>query len=853
MLMVFGLQPKPLWTTLPCMKLQSDHALGTTAMDPVFYENTIPQLETIQPRIEMNNYIVYDQTKDVENSSGIWGFKNNEESQHINEGCAQEKKGSGSRKIKPIQNPALKLKTPIAYQRDSDPNMLPIEKEGRAVCVNCGAIGVKHSFYTKRRNYCSQSCVKAAIETCEDLGETTSQSALEETEVSATNQSNENLSLNETPKPDVNNFLNPIAKEQSVAQQKTDEESNDDESVSYVMYPTDDDALFPPDKRPCRPVQQSYNWVKDLTTKNYQVAPVHCFRYAPMSDCWDDMTVGIKVEVVNTDCDNFSEEYPDYFWVASIVHIAGYKAKLRYEGYESDDSSDFWVNLCSSIVHPVGWCATRGKPLIPPKSIQSRQRDWKEFLVRRLTGARTLPSNFRMKIFESLKSKFRIDLTLELVDREYISKVKVANILNIIGKRLELRYYDDEEQVFWVHENSPLVHPVGWAGRVGHDLCASDEYRDRISKGLRDKDDATEDLFPMSLSHRAGFLVGMKLEAIDPLNLATICVATIMKVLNDGYLMISIDFYNSTPKDWFCYHCSSASIMPAGFCDTHGINLKPPQNYSEPFKWKEYLEQSGSVAAPKHLFDLEVPKHEFQTGMKLECTDLMNPHLVCVATIARIAGRLVEVHFDGWENDFNQWVDCCSPDIFPVGWCELVGYKLEGPVVSQQTNEVRHAKPKVKKAKKRITIKKSTELSRVMPSAIPTSCYTSFDLCQTWAANNKISSNCERSPVSATEPLGPDQSLPVACNVTTIKEDRSCDKSFLETDAETWSERDVCQFLTFNHCAAYCGVFNVDGKKLLNLTKEEIIHMTGNKVGPSLKIFDLIQQLKNKAKRKKYL
>lgn len=79
----------------------------------------------------MNNYIVYDQIKDVENSSGIWGFKNNEESQHINEGCAQEKKGSGSRKIKPIQNPALKLKTPIAYQRDSDPNMLPIEKEGR--------------------------------------------------------------------------------------------------------------------------------------------------------------------------------------------------------------------------------------------------------------------------------------------------------------------------------------------------------------------------------------------------------------------------------------------------------------------------------------------------------------------------------------------------------------------------------------------------------------------------------------------------------------------------------------------------------------------------------------------------
>lgn len=41
---------------------------------------------------------------------------------------------------------------------------------------------------------------------------------------------------------------------------------------------------------------------------------------------------------------------------------------------------------------------------------------------------------------------FRVDLTLELVDKEYISNVKVAKILSIIGKRLELRYYDNEEQ-----------------------------------------------------------------------------------------------------------------------------------------------------------------------------------------------------------------------------------------------------------------------------------------------------------------------------------------------------------------------------------------------------------------------
>lgn len=63
----------------------------------------------------------------------MWEFKNDTENIKQKEISAQERKApvSNTRKIKPVQNPALKLKTPIAYQRDSDPNMLPIEKEGR--------------------------------------------------------------------------------------------------------------------------------------------------------------------------------------------------------------------------------------------------------------------------------------------------------------------------------------------------------------------------------------------------------------------------------------------------------------------------------------------------------------------------------------------------------------------------------------------------------------------------------------------------------------------------------------------------------------------------------------------------
>jgi hypothetical protein len=55
------------------------------------------------------------------------------------------------------------------------------------------------------------------------------------------------------------------------------------------------------------------------------------------------------------------------FLSISYVIFIGYYVLLRYEGFGNDKSGDFWTHLCSSSVHHVGWCANKGKPLIPPK------------------------------------------------------------------------------------------------------------------------------------------------------------------------------------------------------------------------------------------------------------------------------------------------------------------------------------------------------------------------------------------------------------------------------------------------------------------------------------------------------
>lgn len=91
----------------------------------------------------------------------------------------------------------------------------------------------------------------------------------------------------------------------------------------------------------------------------------------------------------------------------------------------------------------------------------------------------------------------------------------------------------------------------------------------------------------------------------------------------------------------------------------------------------------------------------FCTGMKIECADLMDPRLVCVATIAKTVGRLLKIHFDGWEDEYDQWLDSQSPDMYPVGWCVLVGHKLEGPPPVVRPVVAQKISPKTTKKKGR--------------------------------------------------------------------------------------------------------------------------------------------------------
>ncbi|XP_048355916.1 lethal(3)malignant brain tumor-like protein 4 isoform X1 [Sphaerodactylus townsendi] len=123
------------------------------------------------------------------------------------------------------------------------------------------------------------------------------------------------------------------------------------------------------------------------------------------------------------------------------------------------------------------------------------------------------------------------------------------------------------------------------------------------------------------------------------------------------------------------------------------LNLKNRKN-AKPIKqvipgkkyvwnWISYLEEERMMAVPLKLFkesqSFPQNKNGFKVGMKLEGLDPDHPSLFCVLSVAEVQGYRMRLHFDGYSECYDFWVNADSPDIHPVGWCEKTGHKLLPP------------------------------------------------------------------------------------------------------------------------------------------------------------------------------
>ncbi|XP_035210845.1 polycomb protein SCMH1-like isoform X2 [Stegodyphus dumicola] len=178
------------------------------------------------------------------------------------------------------------------------------------------------------------------------------------------------------------------------------------------------------------------------------------------------------------------------------------------------------------------------------------------------------------------------------------------------------------------------------------------------------------------------FKIGMKLEAFDPRNVTSTCIATVVGI-QGPLLRLRLD--GGDNKNDFWRLVDSSEIHPIGHCEKTGGMLQPPLGFRmNASSWPMFLLKTlnGADIAPSKIFMKEPPTPEcnkFEVGVKLEALDRKNPHLICPATVGTVKEEMIFITFDGWRGAFDYWCKYDSRDIFPVGWCKASGHPLQLP------------------------------------------------------------------------------------------------------------------------------------------------------------------------------
>lgn len=463
--------------------------------------------------------------------------------------------------------------------------------------------------------------------------------------------------------------------------------------------------------------EAEFNWEEYMEETGANAAPHTTFRHVEIS-LQSSFQPGMKLEVAN-------KNSPDTYWVATIITTCGQLLLLRFSGYGDDRKADFWCDVMTAELHPVGWCTQNNKTLMPPEAIKEKYNDWTEFLVQDLTGSRTAPANL---LEGPLRGKNTVDLivetsVMELQDLSDPFLYWPVTVIQNVGGRLRLRYAglseEHQTQDTWLFYLDVRLRPLGWAEE--NHLTLEPPTGLRSLKSAPDWQRALEDArldgqknpLPLEVfkDHvdlpKHSFKAGMKLEMVSPWEQLQICPVSVTKVYDEIYFQVTLDdlSVDAKPRSVVC-HSDSPGILPVQWCLKNGVSLERPRgSEGQDFDWADYLKQSGTEAAPDGCFPDTWQNRGFAKDMWLEAVNPHRPAEVCVAQITQVRGRLLWLRLEGVAKPLSEHlVDVDSMDIFPVGWCEANAYPLTPPL-----------KPVCQKQKKIAVVQPEKQLAPTQP------------------------------------------------------------------------------------------------------------------------------------------
>uniref|UniRef100_A0A8D0KR23 Scm like with four mbt domains 1 n=1 Tax=Strix occidentalis caurina TaxID=311401 RepID=A0A8D0KR23_STROC len=107
--------------------------------------------------------------------------------------------------------------------------------------------------------------------------------------------------------------------------------------------------------------EMEFNWDEYLEDTGATAAPHGSFKHVDTS-LQNGFAPGMKLEVAVKSDQNT-------YWVATIITTCGQLLLLRYDGYGEDRKADFWCDIMTADLHPIGWCEQNKKILKVPEGI----------------------------------------------------------------------------------------------------------------------------------------------------------------------------------------------------------------------------------------------------------------------------------------------------------------------------------------------------------------------------------------------------------------------------------------------------------------------------------------------------
>uniref|UniRef100_A0A8C9F330 Lethal(3)malignant brain tumor-like protein 1 n=1 Tax=Pavo cristatus TaxID=9049 RepID=A0A8C9F330_PAVCR len=309
--------------------------------------------------------------------------------------------------------------------------------------------------------------------------------------------------------------------------------------------------------------KEGWSWASYLEEQKAVAAPLDLFRDVT-SQHKNGFKVGMKLEGIDP-------QHPSMYFILTVAEVCGYRMRLHFDGYS--ECHDFWLNADSPDIHPAGWFEETGHKLQPPKGYKEEEFSWTNYL--KITKAQAAPKHLFV-IQNNVSSSF------SSLSEPAVHKIGAGLICFAIWTGVSV-LYNGLDVFSRCDPSSPYIHPVGWCQEHGKPLTPPQDYPDPDNfiweKYLKETGSSAVPAWAFKVRPPHGFLVNMKLEAVDRRTPSFIRVASVEDV-EDHRIKIHFDGWSHVYDFWI--DADHPDIHPIGWCSKTGHPLQPPLRPKEP-------------------------------------------------------------------------------------------------------------------------------------------------------------------------------------------------------------------------------------------------------------------------------